>query len=387
MKLIIQQKTMLYSFVVFLLLLPASLYYINVLHNYASLINILTAIGVIIYFFKNRIHRKIFKEYGFEFSLLFCFVQFLLVIYIQEGYASWIKNALVIIAFECLIYDNIIKSKTYIFNAICIIGIIYICLECFTCLGSNDFLNDFNEIYAIYPCIATLLLYMKHISSKKIYSFAFYIVTLKIIIFPILDNYILYGILNLEISFYLTALILIVYDKFPQILKKINFKIALGFMFFLNVTIVVTQTLLSTPIIQLILQKIFHKSINLTGRTDLWRAAIKLICQKPIEGYGVLWEGLPIWYGYYHPHNQFLYLVLVGGISIIIILLLWLFYVVIDLDKIKKRDNKRLIGFLGWGLIAQIFSFTTLSFNYRQIVLFFALLFLASNKKHLLNIR
>lgn len=57
-----------------------------------------------------------------------------------------------------------------------------------------------------------------------------------------------------------------------------------------------------------IIQNVLHKSLNLTGRTDLWKMSVYTIIQKPIWGYGVSWEGLSIWGGKFVPHNQFLYL-------------------------------------------------------------------------------
>ena len=153
-------------------------------------------------------------------------------------------------------------------------------------------------------------------------------------------------------------------------------KMCLIGILFINVTLVITQSLLNNSVIEYIIQNVLHKSLNLTGRTDLWKMSVYTIIQKPIWGYGVSWEGLSIWGGKFVPHNQFLYLACVGGLLLVLCLVVWLVYIAYKGDQYSKNDI--VFKICQYTLLSQLVLFLTLSYSIEQLVPFLFVMDVAS---------
>ena len=223
----------------------------------------------------------------------------------------------------------------------------------------------------IYPCFSALVLLLRNRTNEKKYTKKFWIISIFVVLGCFLSQ-IRYGTHDLEATFLISAFVLILYVIFSGLFEKISMKFWLISIFFLNITLVVTQSLLNNGLVDYIIQNILHKNLNLTGRTDLWKMSVYTILQKPLLGYGVSWDGLNIWGGKFVPHNQFLYLACMGGLLLIICLVGWLAYIACESDRYSKKDRSYRI--CQYALVAQLVLFLTLSYSLDQFIPFLFML-------------
>lgn len=97
-----------------------------------------------------------------------------------------------------------------------------------------------------------------------------------------------------------------------------------------------------------IIETVFNRKSDLTGRTDIWRVSIELIKDNPIVGYGANAGDVLAKNSYaHHPHNFLLYTLLQGGI----IALSLFFATVIKANKsLLNINDSRLKGAVLGGL-------------------------------------
>lgn len=101
--------------------------------------------------------------------------------------------------------------------------------------------------------------------------------------------------------------------------KKIQLKFSARFMFllmiFMTSGIVFSNFLLSNIVVKFFIESVLHKTINFTGRTEIWSKAINSFIKKPLIGYGVgaqvvhYIDGILV-----NEHNQFLHILIEGGL-------------------------------------------------------------------------
>lgn len=317
----------------------------------------------------------------FAWIALLSFVQTISTLYNHGSIITCVKNLGILIALSIFIPSRMNKNSKGLLKTVTFIVAGYIILESITTLWGIDFLYSYNQVYILYPLLVyPLIIDWKNNKDKKsrnLYA-AF---TVLVIAIPILFSK-SRGLGDVEWTFYLELLIVAAFCLFDKKMKNISSYILVGVIFAINITVVVTGSLLRIPYIANIITNIFHKSLTLTGRTELWEASIALIIKKPILGYGMSWEGLRIWDGFYVPHNQFLYFTVIAGIPFLCIVLIWLMQV---LKKAESLDRK-IIGAIGkYCIISGLASFTTLSYGYDQMIPFFILVMLVSNSGFIID--
>lgn len=151
---------------------------------------------------------------------------------------------------------------------------------------------------------------------------------------------------NYEWTFYIVAIIFMSYFFLEKLLKdsKIIFnpKFVFGAIIGLNLIFVVFQSQEQSSILKFLIEDVMHKNIDITGRSGIWHFAKYLIMERPIWGYGTGLISLKTegyWYDFmklYGPHNQFLYLILAGGIFTLLAYIFLLFVVFRQLNQKKN---------------------------------------------------
>ena len=283
----------------------------------------------------------------------------------------WGKDILIYIALYFLVTGQLSKNENNFLKVGSLVLETYIYIEIFSVFTNWDFLGNYNQVYIMLPCLVAMILLIEKKNKKNEHNRRFW----RVIIISVIACFfaqIKYGTNDLEASFLMSVGILILFKVFPKICNRISMKMCVVCMIFINVTLVVTQSLLKNRILQFVILKVFHKSLNLTGRTDLWSMSTYTILQKLLLGYGISWEGLNIWGGQFVPHNQFLYLACMGGILLIVCLIAWLIYIADKSDKFYKGQSRYKI--CQYALIAQLILFITLSYSYEQLISFWMMM-------------
>lgn len=283
----------------------------------------------------------------------------------------WIKYIIIYIAMYFLITGELAKNENDFLNVGIFVFEMFIWIEIISIIIGKDFLGNYNQVYMIYPCFSALVLLLRNRTNEKKYTKKFWIISIFVVLGCFLSQ-IRYGTHDLEATFLISAFVLTLYVIFSGLFEKISMKFWLISIFFLNITLVVTQSLLNNGLVDYIIQNILHKNLNLTGRTDLWKMSVYTILQKPLLGYGVSWDGLNIWGGKFVPHNQFLYLACMGGLLLIICLVGWLAYIACESDRYSKKDRSYRI--CQYALVAQLVLFLTLSYSLDQFIPFLFML-------------
>ena len=165
--------------------------------------------------------------------------------------------------------------------------------------------------------------------------------------------------------------------------KILNPTLLFGSIVLMNLVFVVFQNYNQIGIIRFILVDIMHKDITFTGRTGIWSFAMGVISRKPILGYG---EGMgsfetrdhwTYFLAKYGAHNQFLQIMLLGGIvSLAFYFLAW-----VEVWRSLRNSSKWSSIVLTTGFFAILIEFT---FIYRNLLVctpLFVLMMLAINLK------
>lgn len=101
---------------------------------------------------------------------------------------------------------------------------------------------------------------------------------------------------------------------------------------------------------QFVLEKIFNRSSNFSGRYILWESALKMISQHPWIGYGrTVQDYIAAWGGYYSSHNYLLELMLQGGIAAAG---QFVFLIIVSIRKCSLIKQNKMINCLMFALLA-----------------------------------
>lgn len=302
-------------------------------------------------------------------------IELISTLYNDGNILVWIKYIITYIALYYLTIKGLSKNEKNFLKVGISIFEVYIYIEIISIVLGKDFLGNYNQIYMIFPCFATMSLLLKKRTGEKKYIRKFWRTAIIVIVGCFLSQ-IRYRTYDFEATFLISVSILILYVIFPQIFEKISMKLCLIGILFINITLVVTQSLLNNGFVEYIIQKVLHKSLNLTGRTDLWKMSVYAILQKPLLGYGMSWGGLNIWGGKFVPHNQFLYLACMGGLLLIICLGGWLIYITYKIDKYSK--NEKVYKVCQYSILSQLVLFLALSYSFEQLAPFLLIMDIAS---------
>ena len=96
-----------------------------------------------------------------------------------------------------------------------------------------------------------------------------------------------------------------------------------------------------------IIEKLLHKSMTFTGRTDIWDIALRLIKRSPLFGYGV-YEGHGLIFvrgQYYYAHNAVLEVLLQGGAVSLIFYGAIFASAAVSLYKYRKQKPAQILSF------------------------------------------
>ena len=132
------------------------------------------------------------------------------------------------------------------------------------------------------------------------------------------------------------------------------------------------------------IEGVLHKSLTLTGRTEIWARTIEFVKQAPLFGYGkedyafrAVKHGFnPGYPAGLHCHNRFLETMYMGGVVLMAIYGYILFYAARCLYKLRHTKTAKILSF---GLFIYMFGMLTEFYDY--CLLFWGLLVMAENCK------
>lgn len=290
-----------------------------------------------------------------------------------------------VVFFMCMYYAFHVTQNTIdtivVFKSV--VGFL-VFLELVLYIFDLSWLGSIQIGYLYYVVWATLSLFVSkkyRRTNREIYCFTFlflFIITLK----PQVNSD---GSSNYEWTFYVVAFLFMAYLFLEKHLKSckliFNAKTVLLVIVFLNLVFVVFQVQDQISVIRYLIEEVMHKDIGLTGRSGIWIFTKELIKARPVWGYGtglISLKNEGYWYDFireYGPHNQFLYLILAGGIFTLITYIFLLFDV---FYKLNKRKNSVYVPIFCLGLFS---VYLLLLVTYRTItncMPFFALLIIIS---------
>ena len=132
------------------------------------------------------------------------------------------------------------------------------------------------------------------------------------------------------------------------------------------------------------IEGVLHKSLTLTGRTEIWARTVEFVKQAPLFGYGkedyafrAVKHGFDAGYpAGLHCHNRFLETMYMGGVVLMALYGFILFYAAKCLYKLRHTKTAKIISF---GLFIYMFGMLTEFYDY--CLLFWGLLVMAENCK------
>lgn len=268
--------------------------------------------------------------------------------YMNSG--PWIKNilSLVVVFMLCVIFEETLDKNMYrgltVFKYVLVLNILienllYLICDC-------SILSTIQCGYVYYIVWATISVHLS--KEKRRTNIEVILVSIFIILVTIIKPQMDDGKKNYEWTFYTIAIMFIMvcmFDKvFCTLRKIINGSTVFILIILLNLIFVIFSVQDRISIVRFIIEDVMHKDIGLTGRSGIWDFAKRLILIKPTIGYGT---GLTTlgndgkWYDFmkiYGPHNQFLYILLAGGVVTLVPYLILLLYVFQKLEKSKTKE-------------------------------------------------
>lgn len=301
------------------------------------------------------------------YGILSMSVLFVLILFVEKQLQSRPQNFLEIL------------DKVLIMN-ICVESVLYVILNI-------DFLMDFACIYVYYGVWATVHLincWMERENDYQFYTISFLLVCVTIIRPQIGSN----GNANYEWTFYVMVLILSFIFLFRRFFYKWSkFINVLWFylgVFGFNLLFVIMQVQKSSIVIKFIVEDIMHKDVSFSGRTGIWNMALSFVFRKLLIGYGTSFIGLgnstdtwTNWLMINGPHNQFIAILLSGGIITLFFYIIYIYISTIRLLKFKKNPISVILVF---GLLT---IYVELSLTYRNLINCIPLFILLAIARHI----
>jgi O-antigen ligase len=161
-------------------------------------------------------------------------------------------------------------------------------------------------------------------------------------------------------------LLFLIYKRIMSRVLNFTFYFAVYITSFIGIVIFRIQNLFSFVIIDML-----HKSLTLSGRTDIWEQAFAIIKQSFWTGYGVKQYGLYVNYNgtIWEGHDQILQVMLEGGLISTIFFVLVIILCGARLMKYRKHESSRVLS-----AFIFVFLIMMLTEQYSDALLFFALL-------------
>ena len=184
-----------------------------------------------------------------------------------------------------------------------------------------------NHLWMILPTV--MLSGICDCLKKGRYSFRFFLVLVVAI-----ATCFLIGSATASIAILLTAMVCVIFSylTLKETYKHINVYIPLLALLLVSVFLVVLGNVSAlAPLAEL-----FGRASDFSGRTDIWNAAIKMVTEAPIVGYGTSYFYVTSTLLTSHPHNQILYILLMGGV---VALLIWTVLFVLMNHALTAYEN------------------------------------------------
>lgn len=314
--------------------------------------------------------------------------------------SNWIYNLMTLMTVIFLLWfveENLkvdyIKTMTCLKNVLLFNILLEIFVYLFMSFSVLDSIQASFVYYGIWGCMTMVL---RKNRSQWNYSLTF--VSLLFILVTIVRPDIgVNGEKNYEGTFYVMVFVLLFFDFAVNVkayvIKWFNGIVAFASIIALNLIFVFLQIQAQIPGIRFLFEDILHKDITITGRSGIWSFALGLWYKSPKWGYGTGLVGMQEsggWYDFiriYGPHNQFLYMLLSGGIITFSAYILLVFYVSIKLYK-NRKDKMYIIFSIGFFV-----TYLELLMTYRTIATcmplfaFFAIVTSSYTQKHTLMMK
>jgi exopolysaccharide production protein ExoQ len=143
----------------------------------------------------------------------------------------------------------------------------------------------------------------------------------------------------------------------------------------IGVIFVIVVLFQGTTLLKPIFEGLLNKDVTLTGRTYIWKEAISMIFKNPLLGYGIQESPNLVYFFVYQDyrtaHNEYLQILINGGIGCIVLLLAQLSKVKQVINKPKNRNRSSMI--LSAGIVALLVMMLTES--YGQMLCFYVMIF------------
>lgn len=313
---------------------------------------------------------------------------------------NWIYNLMTLMTVLFLLWfveENLkvdfIKTMTCLKNVLLFNILLEIFVYLFMSFSVLDSLQASFVYYGIWGCLTIALR-----KSRSQWNYSLIFVSLLYILATIVRPDIgSNGEKNYEGTFYVMVFVLLCFDFAINIkayaIKWFNGIVAFVSIIVLNLIFVFLQIQAQIPGIRFLFEDILHKDITITGRSGIWSFALGLWYQSPKWGYGTGLAGMQEaggWHDFirtYGPHNQFLYVLLAGGIITFSAYMLLIFYVSIKLYK-NRKDKMYIIFSIGFFV-----TYLELLMTYRTIAIcmplfaFFAIVTSLYTQKHTLMMK
>ena len=311
---------------------------------------------------------------------------------------NWIYNLMTLMTVLLwFVEENLkvdfIKTMTCLKNVLLFNILLEIFVYLFMSFSVLDSLQASFVYYGIWGCLTMALR-----KSRSQWNYSLIFVSLLYILATIVRPDIgSNGEKNYEGTFYVMVFVLLCFDFAINIkayaIKWFNGIVAFVSIIVLNLIFVFLQIQAQIPGIRFLFEDILHKDITITGRSGIWSFALGLWYQSPKWGYGTGLAGMQEaggWHDFirtYGPHNQFLYVLLAGGIITFSAYMLLIFYVSIKLYK-NRKDKMYIIFSIGFFV-----TYLELLMTYRTIAIcmplfaFFAIVTSSYTQKHTLMMK
>ncbi len=316
---------------------------------------------LLLYFVITKKRNYLNRIFGYKTKWLLGIYMFTQSICTLLNGGPWLRNimSLVVVFLMCMFFEEkLFYEKECIISVFKMVLLFNIIAENLLYLLGYSFLGSLTCAYVYYIVWATISLYLS--TEKRKNNIEIMIVSILFIITTIIKPQIESdGIVNYEWTFYVIAILYMVFavgeKVFINFKRFFNGKTFLTIIIMLNLVFVFLSIQDRIAIIRFIVEDIMHKDIGLTGRSGIWDLAKRIIIEKPLYGYGTGLTTLPDggkWYEFmriFGPHNQFLYILLAGGIVTLITYIILLVYIAEILNKYLNHTRAMVfcLGLLG----------------------------------------
>lgn len=301
------------------------------LYNICRLLSALISVAIFIYY-KGKIS---------EFLLMVILYRLVILIptYMNDGdYETWFNRTAMVLVVCFIIERSIMNNVEKTLGALSILLTTLITINLLTWSPDGLFLNPDTGISSlflgirtrlsdsIFPALAVSILYSYYTKKRITFSTVFLFVVSYT---TFLIESVATGLLGINM------LIIFLFLYRSKLAHVFNIKVLAIIALALNILVVFfrVQNLFSFIIVDLL-----NKNLTLTGRTNIWDAAIEYIKSSLVLGYGEVINGAfaPFGWQLWQGHSQIIQLLHDGGLIGLFIFLLMNYFVIKELVKYKK---------------------------------------------------